>query len=221
MMRLSICVATFVVVAIVTGLLAGCAPAAPTREPVTITCAVLEVDAEYLEALVSKFAEGHPQITVELRPTTGEDLENFEAQSADVLLVSRYLVAHLSEQNKIVDLSSFIEQEEGFDPSDFYPGTVDLLSREGKPWAIPTGVNMGVMYYNRDLFDQYNVPYPQIGWTWDDFLERAVALRDPDAFVFGYGPRLPPATPCFSSTSTGDGSLTTQRIPPAPRSMTR
>jgi multiple sugar transport system substrate-binding protein len=49
-----------------------------------------------------------------------------------------------------------------------------------------------VMYYNRDLFDQYNVPYPQIGWTWDDFLERAVALRDPDAFVFGYGPRLPP-----------------------------
>jgi ABC-type glycerol-3-phosphate transport system substrate-binding protein len=77
---------------------------------------------------------------------------------------------------------------EGFDLSDVYPGTVDVLSREGKTWAIPFGADVVVMYYNKDLFDEYNVPYPQIGWTWEDFLERAVALRDPDAFVFGYGP---------------------------------
>jgi ABC-type glycerol-3-phosphate transport system substrate-binding protein len=49
---------------------------------------------------------------------------------------------------------------------------------------------MAVIYYNQDLFDRYSAPYPQIGWTWDDFLERAVILRDPEAFVFGYGPRL-------------------------------
>jgi ABC-type glycerol-3-phosphate transport system substrate-binding protein len=94
------CVAPYVrrlVLACLVGLLAGCARAAPAREPVTITCAVLETDAEYLEALVDKFAESHPQITVELRPTTGEDLENFQAESADVLWVSRYLAAHLSE----------------------------------------------------------------------------------------------------------------------------
>jgi ABC-type glycerol-3-phosphate transport system substrate-binding protein len=45
---------------------------------------------------------------------------------------------------------------------------------------------MTVMYYNRDLFDRYGVAYPQIGWTWDDFLNAALALRDPDADVFGY-----------------------------------
>jgi multiple sugar transport system substrate-binding protein len=45
-----------------------------------------------------------------------------------------------------------------------------------------------VMYYNRDLFDRYNVPYPQIDWTWDDFLNAALALRDPRANIFGYAP---------------------------------
>jgi multiple sugar transport system substrate-binding protein len=169
-------------------LFAGCAPAAPTREPVTITFLVLEGDAEHYEALASKFAESHPQITVELRSKTFGDLDDLDAESVDVLWVYPYWAARLSEQGKVLNLDSLVEQDEGFDPSDFYPGTVDAVSHEGQTWAIPYGVNTAVMYYNRDLFDQYNVPYPQVGWTWDDFLERAVALRDPDAFVFGYGP---------------------------------
>jgi multiple sugar transport system substrate-binding protein len=45
-----------------------------------------------------------------------------------------------------------------------------------------------VMYYNEELFDAYSVPYPQAGWTWDDFLATASSLRDPGSEVFGYGP---------------------------------
>jgi multiple sugar transport system substrate-binding protein len=33
-----------------------------------------------------------------------------------------------------------------------------------------------VMYYNRDLFDAQGVPYPQAGWTWQDFLDTAHQL---------------------------------------------
>jgi multiple sugar transport system substrate-binding protein len=47
---------------------------------------------------------------------------------------------------------------------------------------------MLVLFYNQDLFDQYGVSYPEPGWTWDDFLEKALALRDPTAGVFGYAP---------------------------------
>jgi len=41
-------------------------------------------------------------------------------------------------------------------------------------WAIPAGVDMLVMFYNQDLFDQYDVPYPEVGWTWGDFLDTAL-----------------------------------------------
>jgi multiple sugar transport system substrate-binding protein len=44
-----------------------------------------------------------------------------------------------------------------------------------------------VLYYNQDLFDRYSVPYPEPGWTWDDFLDTARAIRDPADNVFGYG----------------------------------
>jgi len=168
----------------------GCIPAAPVREPVTISFEFPEMDAERYEALLLKFNEKHPQITVELRPKTWQELLNMEAERSDVVQASQDLAARLAAQDKIVNLYSLVEQDDAFDLAAFYPGLVDALSYEGKMWAIPYGADMIVMYYNRDLFDQYGVAYPQIGWTWDDFLERAVALRDPDAFVFGYGPRL-------------------------------
>jgi multiple sugar transport system substrate-binding protein len=47
---------------------------------------------------------------------------------------------------------------------------------------------MLVMYYNQDLFDERGLPYPTTGWTWDDFVEATLALRDPEAGVFGFGP---------------------------------
>jgi multiple sugar transport system substrate-binding protein len=169
---------------------AGCGPVAPAREPVTISFAFPEVDAEHYAALAAGFAESHPQITVELLHKTGQELAALEPESADVLWVPQDAVPRMSAQDAILNLRSLIEQDEGFQLADFYEGALDALSREGETWAIPAGADVVVMYYNRDLFDEYGVPYPEAGWTWDDLLERAVALRDPDVAVFGYGPRI-------------------------------
>ena len=172
----------------------ACSPAAPRPSPRANRrrSALLfpRTDAAHYEALVAKFAESHPQITVELRPRTWQQLYNPEAESADVCGSRRTWPAGSPAEAKIVDLGPLIEQDEGFRSRGLLPRHGRRPVHEGKTWAIPYGADMVVMYYNRDLFDQYNVPYPEIGWTWDDFLERAVALRDPDAFVFGYGPRL-------------------------------
>jgi multiple sugar transport system substrate-binding protein len=64
---------------------------------------------------------------------------------------------------------------------------------------------MTVMYYNQDLFDQYGVAYPEPGWTWADFLEAGLALRDPDADVFGYVP----VDSSFGANTFGTGSVNT------------
>jgi hypothetical protein len=38
-------------------------------------------------------------------------------------------------------LDPFIEQDESFDLSDFYPATLETFTIEGKTWAIPYGVD--------------------------------------------------------------------------------
>jgi len=157
----------------------------PTPEPVTIVFAHSGSDAEYYEALVQEFNERYPHITVEIRPRRSFQQTN---PDADVFVSSSFTLSELREEGDVLSLDPFIEQDASFDLSDFYPGTVEAFTSEGETWAIPAGTDMLVMFYNQDLFDQYSVSYPEAGWTWDDFLDRALALRDPETSVFGYAP---------------------------------
>jgi multiple sugar transport system substrate-binding protein len=87
-------------------------------------------------------------------------------------------------------MTSFIDQDQDLDLPDFYPSAVDLVTLDGELRGIPSSIECGVMVYNKDLFDQYGVPYPQTGWTWDDFLSAATALRDPGAGIYGFAPQI-------------------------------
>jgi multiple sugar transport system substrate-binding protein len=168
-------------------LLSGCgvAPATLELERVTITFAYPDFDTVYYEPLVEQFKENYPHITVELKTLSGDSLDSLVGE-ADVFAVNAFRLSELQAQGSILSLDPFIEQDQSINLADFYPGTVEVLRSEGELWAIPSGVDMDVMYYNRDLFDQNNLPYPAIDWTWDDFLSSALAITNPDAGIYGY-----------------------------------
>jgi multiple sugar transport system substrate-binding protein len=164
----------------------GCATAAPTPEPVTIGFAHPDVDVDFYQAMVDEFGVSHPHITVELHASGGNPFGALGTGDADVLVVSPYALIALQQQGQIISLDPFIEQERSFDLSGFYPGAMEPLTMEGKRWAIPAGVDVLVTFYSRDLFDQHSLPYPEIGWTWDDFLNAGLTITDPDEGIYGY-----------------------------------
>ena len=164
-------------------LISACAKATPTPEPVTIRFAHLDFDEVYYSALARKFNESYPYISIELLPESWEGLYNLRAGDADVFVSQS--VREQQQKGDILALDQWIESDKGFDLADFYPDTAGLFAIEGKTWAIPAWIDPEVMFYNRDLFDKYGVPYPKIGWTWEDFLDCARSIRDPEADVFG------------------------------------
>jgi multiple sugar transport system substrate-binding protein len=168
--------------------LAGCCasrPAAPTLTPATITFFSPFYTVEYYQVLADEFNETHSDIHVRVESSRG-DVYPPDFYSVDVFVGSQLYGAQLQEQGDILDLSPFIEHDLAFDSSDFLPGTLDAFSSEDALWAIPFGIDPLVMYYNRDMFDAAGVAYPRSGWTWDDFLDAAIAVNDPEANVFGY-----------------------------------
>ena len=156
----------------------------PTPEPVTVKFAYDEdvVYPGYYEGLGEAFHERYPDITIDLQPVGWE-------QDWDVVADNEYWISQMQRGGHIRSLNSFIEQDEMFDLSDFYPAPLEFLTVDGELMALPAGTDVSVMYYNRDLFDQYDVPYPESDWSWDDFLSRALALRDPEAGIYGYVPQ--------------------------------
>lgn len=163
--------------------------AMPQEEPVTIVFTFPEYDQEYYETLLASFSEKSPHITVELNPIPGNMFASLDPSQTDVVAMGVYDLFTWQVEGGILGLNSVIENDVSFDRPDYLPGTVDFLSVEGETWAVPVGAELYVMYYNKDLFDQHNLPYPALGWNWDDFLAYALTINDPEApsdKVFGY-----------------------------------
>jgi multiple sugar transport system substrate-binding protein len=74
------------------------------------------------------------------------------------------LLEEIQDDNSLINLSEFYEK------------SLKALSYKNKLYAIPRDISILIVYYNKNLFDKYNVEYPQKAWTFKDFLTTAQNL---------------------------------------------
>ena len=53
-------------------------------------------------------------------------------------------------------------------------------------WAMPYGGALGkVLMFRKDLFEENNIPYPTVNWTWDNMLSACKKLTNPAKGIYG------------------------------------
>lgn len=144
-----------------------------------------ELGAE--NALMRQFEAANPDVRVELECTAWSEYwtklqTSFAAGSGpDIFLIEGTRVHDYAERGQLLDLAPFARGKDGLDLGAYYPTTRDVYEFCGALWALPRDCNTIGIYYNKTLFDKYHVPYPEPGWTWEDFRAKAKALtRDDD-----------------------------------------
>ncbi|OUC07017.1 hypothetical protein RY27_17450 [Litorilinea aerophila] len=73
------------------------------------------------------------------------------------------------------NLDPWIEQS-NYDLSDYWPALLESAMWNGSVYGLPRDVSVEVLYYNKDIFDEVGVEYPNENWTWDDFVAAAEQL---------------------------------------------
>ncbi len=63
-----------------------------------------------------------------------------------------------------------------FNLSTFYDKSLKAMSYNDKLYAVPRDISTLVIYYNKDIFNRYNVPCPNKYWSFNDFLILAQKL---------------------------------------------
>jgi multiple sugar transport system substrate-binding protein len=168
-------------------LLCGCVDTSflAPREPVTIRFA-FPGDTNYYDALIEEFQGQQKHITIELVQANYFYRRQSEDTQYDVALMPQFMLPGLIEDQAVISLNALISEDRDFSMDDFYPGAANVMTVQGQTYAIPYMADMAVMVYNKDLFDKYAVPYPELEWTQDEFLERAKSLTHEDAGEYGY-----------------------------------
>lgn len=98
-----------------------------------------------------------------------------------------------SSGNLLYDMTELVQTNK-IDLSKFEPTLIDGIrnSGGGKLYGLPV-TNVGfVLYYNKEIFDKFGVPYPKDGMYWDELLELAKKLtrKEGDKQVLGFATDL-------------------------------
>jgi multiple sugar transport system substrate-binding protein len=105
------------------------------------------------------------------------------APMGDVVAIDDWFAPELFKRNYTVDLQSYFDRD--LNAADFITQVFEMcrfpVGEKGDLLAIPFATGTTVLFYNRDLFDQAGVSYPDSNWTYADLVNAARKLtRDID-----------------------------------------
>ena len=185
MKSLSVLSAFICVICVLT---AGCKK--PESNVVTLRMFVWGSAADELKwnAKLKDFYKVHPNVKVRLEYVVNErTLQKLLIATAgnkapDASVISSMWFVPAASKGLLEDLGPYVAKDRDFDLDDFYPEVINGWGKyHGKLYAIPAGVDVCAMFYNKTMFDKYHVPYPDETWDWNDYLEAAKKLtRDTD-----------------------------------------
>jgi multiple sugar transport system substrate-binding protein len=134
------------------------------------------------QEIIARFEEENPDILIQLEAVAGRDyytrlLTQIAAGDApDIMQIGDDAVPMFVDKGAFVPLDDFISGEYPLDTSIYLPGVLEPGQWEGQQWLLAKDFTPLAVYYNKRIFDELGVEYPQEGWTWEDMLEKAQAL---------------------------------------------
>jgi multiple sugar transport system substrate-binding protein len=166
-------------------LLAACQPlasplTAATSQPLQLVYQDWRTDwyPPMVQEMLAKFQSSHPEINVFYVPDPVDveesllvDLQN--GTGPDVFAACCSFFPILAQEQQTLDLRPYVEKYlnsslvEDWDPAQYK----SLFTSDGRQYGLPKYHGALALFYNKDLFDQYKVDYPDDSWNQDDYLD--------------------------------------------------
>ncbi len=134
------------------------------------------------QEIIAEFEKANPDILVQLEAVSGNDyytrlLTQIAAGDApDIIQIGDDAVPMFVSKGGFLPLDDYITGDYPLDTSIYLPGTLDPGKYQDSQYFLPKDFSPLAVYYNKMIFDEYNVAYPTDDWTCDDFLKTAQEL---------------------------------------------
>ena len=134
------------------------------------------------QALADKFQQANPNVAVTVESAAfAQFWEKMQAMAAaknmpDVFWMSSGYVKDYARLGAILNVEDYVAK---LDKSQFFPSAFGVLRAptfQGDMYAFPWAVVTCISFYNKRIFDEAGVSYPDNDWTWDQLRSTAKKL---------------------------------------------
>lgn len=146
--------------------------------------------AKGLQVMANEFMEDNPDMNIQIEVTGWMDYWTMLEAGAtggslpDVFWMHSNEIYRYASNGMLLDLTDRINKSSKVDLSKFPQGIVEIYNHEGKQYAVPKDFDTIGLWYNKKLFDEANLSYPDENWTWDDLYNAAKVLTKDGVYGF-------------------------------------
>ena len=145
-------------------------------------------EEDFLKTFAEPIKQKFPHISIKYIAggPPGTKIEELLAagQKFDIVFHSFGANVNLWDYGLQYDISPLIKKF-NYDLNKIDPALIDIQKKLGNGgiYGLPVYVPPSTVYYNKDIFDKFGVPYPKDGHTWDDLYEMSKRLTREDGGV--------------------------------------
>ncbi|MCM1265522.1 MAG: sugar ABC transporter substrate-binding protein, partial [Candidatus Gastranaerophilales bacterium] len=181
-------------------LLTGCGYKKETREVIKFSTWGSASEMAILKPIISEFESINPDIKVELLHIPQDYFQKLHLLFASNLAPDVIFINNL---NLPIYSNQLEELDDVKTKKVYYKQAIDALSVNKHLFAIPRDVSTLVIYYNKSMFSQAGVSFPNKNWTLDDLFYTAVKMTNDKHFGISYEPLIYYALPFMFSSDGG------------------
>ncbi|WP_052400733.1 ABC transporter substrate-binding protein [Oceanobacillus jeddahense] len=145
-------------------------------------------DRAAYEEIIAVFEEENPDIKINFNPFEATEYNTIltnalvSGTGPDIVQLRPYSGAQTIADNGYLVALDDIEGIDNFDESYLEAAK----GSDEKLYGIPLSLNIGLIYYNKAIFDEYNLEPPE---TWEEFIEVSQELKNNDVVPLSVGGR--------------------------------
>ena len=155
-----------------------------SEEPVTITYYTWETAEENNPVWQEIEDKLNIRVEVCILPDTGGtdkesalDIVAMSGSEMDFRIITETSPAQRIENGFAYNLDELIDRFD-VDMEGLFGKYAEFVQYDGSYYGIPCRANVKYWFYNKDIFDELGLEYPQDGWTWDEYFALADQITE-------------------------------------------
>ena len=139
-----------------------------------------------MQALADAYSERNPGVTVQVQVTSWDEYwTKLEAaaesnQLPDIFWMHTNEILKYADYGMLADVTDLYDDESATYYTDHFSeiSLNNAKGSDGRLYGVPKDKDSICLVYNREMFDQAGVAYPDESWTWDDLTEASAAIHE-------------------------------------------